>query len=90
MVAEGCQSSDVFPTSLEAWDSGLHRFNVTEDELSLIGLGAFMGLYKVGTTGEVGAPQASTTYTILELTKTRMVVAAQYDWGVWRMVFVPE
>lgn len=86
----GCHASDEWPDKYKAWDSGVHGFNVTDTELTLTGTGAFMGLYKAGTDGEVDSPQPSTTYTVLELTEDRLTIAAIYSWGAWRFTFVPK
>lgn len=89
-VGEGCHSTDDLPAKYKVWGSGLHQFTVTPNSLTVIGEGAWMGLYKAGTDAEVGAPQQSITYTIVELTEARMVIAAVYSGSVWRFTFVAE
>lgn len=86
----GCNDSDDWPEAYSAWDSGVYTFSVTENSLSVIGLGAYIGLYKAGTNDEVVTPQPSTTYSIAELTEDRMVIFADYGWGVWRFTLVAE
>lgn len=86
----GCNSDNDWPAQYAAWGSGNHAFSVTETSLSVIGDGAFIGLYKVGTTDEVNTPQSSVTYSILELTEDRMVIYCEYGWGVWRFTLVSE
>lgn len=86
----GCNPSSAWPDKYKAWDSGLHTFSVTENSLTLNGLGAWLGLYKVGTNGEVVEPQPSTTYSISEISENRMVLYCDYGWGVWRFTLVSE
>jgi len=54
---------------LTPWGSGEHTFeyNASESKLTVIGLGAYIGLPQVGTNVEVGVPQASVTYNITKL-----------------------
>ncbi|KAA3620671.1 MAG: hypothetical protein DWQ02_28995 [Bacteroidetes bacterium] len=89
-LAIGCNSNDDWPAQYASWGSGNHTFSVNETSLSVIGEGAFIALYKVGTTDEVSTPQSSVTYNILELTEDRMVIYAEYGWGVWRFTLVSE
>jgi len=86
----GCHASNELPEAYAVWGSGAHKFNITPSSLTITGEGAWIGLYKVGTTEEVGAPQSSITYSILELTPNRMVIYADYGWGVWRFTLIPE
>jgi hypothetical protein len=86
----GCNNEEDWPAQYAAWGSGNHAFSVAETSLSVIGEGAFIGLYKVGTTGEVTTPQSSVTYSILELSEDRMVIYCEYSWGVWRFTLVSE
>lgn len=86
----GCQSNDAWPDKYKAWGSGVHSFTVTENSLTVSGLGAWIGLYKAGTNDEVVEPQPSTTYSISELSENRMVIFADYGWGVWRFTLVSE
>ena len=78
------------PAAYKAWGSSDTRnFNINATELKLIGTGAFLGLYKVGNGAEVMVPQASVTYTIKELTATRLVVYINFGPGIWRFTLVP-
>jgi hypothetical protein len=86
----GCHTSDEWPAQYAAWDSGMHTFSVTETTLSVIGDGAFIGLYKVGTTSEVTTPQSSVTYNISEISADRIVVYADLGGSVWRFTLVSE
>jgi hypothetical protein len=87
---ETCNSSDLWPEKYKSWDSGEYTYSLDGDKLTVNGMGAWMGLYKVGTAGEVSEPQESVTFTILELSDERMVIGAVYDWGVWRFTLVSE
>ncbi len=54
-----------------AFGDGTHSFAMaagTKPTLTVTGLGAFIGLQKIGTDKEVGAPQQSVTYDIVKLT----------------------
>ena len=86
----GCQLETSWPDKYKSWGAGVHSFNVTSTSLSVIGTGAWIGLYKAGTTDEVTTPQESVTYTIAELTESRMVIYADYGWGLWRFTLVTE
>ena len=89
-LSVGCQQISAMPAAYKAWGaSDTRNFVVNATELKLIGTGAFLGLYKVGNGAEVMVPQASVTYTIKELTATRMVVYINFGPGIWRFTFVP-
>ncbi len=53
---------------LSAFGDGDHAFSLTPTQLTLTGLGAFIGLPKIGTDTEVHVPQAATTLDIIKLT----------------------
>lgn len=89
-VAVGCQPESALPAAYASWGSGLHDFNVTDANLTVIGEGAWIGLYKLGTTGEVGTPQSSVSFNINSLTEERMVLVADYGGTVWRVTLVSE
>lgn len=86
-VKVGCNAATVWKAPYEVWGSGVHKFNVTNDNLTLVGKGAFMGLYKVGTNAEVTQPQSDVTYKIIKLTATELVIAAVYPSLEWRFTF---
>ncbi len=90
-LTAGCNPIANWPNAYKAWGDGTspRTFNVTNTQLTVIGLGAYMGLYKVGTGAEVTTPQTSVTYNIKELTANRMVLFVNYGTGVWRFTFVP-
>jgi hypothetical protein len=68
---------------------GRVKFAVTATDIKLIGAGAYMGLYKVANGALAPTPQATVTYTIKELTATRMVIYINFGVGVWRFTLVP-
>lgn len=89
-ISVGCHPSSDWPEAYKAWDSGIHAFSVTENSLTVTGEGAWIGLYKIGTAGEVDAPQSSVTFNILSLTETEMTIYADYSGVVWRIKLIAE
>ena len=86
----GCQPIASLPAAYKAWgDTGARTFTVNATEIKLIGLGAYMGLYKVKTGGLANVPQETTTYTIKELSDSRMVIFISFGGGIWRFTLVP-
>ncbi len=83
----GCNSGTTWKAPYDVWGPGKHKFSVTNDKLTLSGKGAWMGLYKVGTSAEVNVPQDAVTYNIIELTNTKLVIAAVYPSLEWRFTF---
>jgi hypothetical protein len=73
---------------VSAWLGGTHQFeyNVATSTVTLTGLGAWIGLPKVATGGEVEVPQTSVSFQI-EIEEhdgyDHMFVKFIYDWGVW-------
>lgn len=53
---------------LSAFGDGDHTYTVTPTQLTVSGLGAFIGLPKIGTDVEVKVPQTSVTLDIIKLT----------------------
>ena len=87
----GCHPADAWPEQYEAWSSGTHQYEISEGRITVIGTGAFLGMYKLGDeVGAAPAPEESITYDIVELTADRMVLEKVYDWGKWRFTFMPE
>jgi PKD repeat protein len=86
-LATGCNSGGNWKAPYDVWGPGKHKFSVSNNQLTLSGKGAWMGLYKVGTTAEVNVPQESVTYNIIELTNTKLVIAAVYASLEWRFTF---
>lgn len=73
---------------LSAWLSGTHsfEFDAATNMVTLEGLGAWMGLVKVATDGEVNVPQSSVSFKIDIEERDGydyMHVLYVYDWGVW-------
>ena len=89
-LSEGCNDAASWPEKYKAWDSGIHKFSVTENSLTVTGNGAWIGLYKAGTAGEVTEPQSSITYSIAEISAERMVIFADYGGSAWRFTLVSE
>lgn len=79
---------------LSAWNDGNHTFsfNASSKELTVTGLGAFIGLQKVGTDAEVLVPQESVTYDVVKLVDgdidTLIVEALHGAANYWRFVLV--
>ena len=90
MLPAGCANTDQLPGDLAVWGDGLHEYSVTSNSLTVVGEGAWMGLYKVGTSGEVASPQSSVSLAIRSLTEDRMVLVADYGGVVWRLTFVTQ
>lgn len=84
-LSPGCQSSDSWPEKYQSWDSGIHAFVATEDKLTVIGEGAWIGLYKIGSSSEVDQPQSSVEFNISEISANRMVLFTDYGGLVWRL-----
>lgn len=99
--APGCLAStdgnyvNVDDVDISAWNDGTHTFtyDVQDDELTVTGNGAFVGLAKVATTEEVKVPQNAVTYKIVKLVdaavdtlilETTLTAAG----GYWRFVLV--
>jgi PKD repeat protein len=79
---------------LSAWNNGVHSFeyDVAGGELTVTGLGAFIGLQKVGTDAEVLTPQESVTYQVVKLSEgavdTLIIEALHGGANYWRFVLV--
>ena len=87
----GCSPADAWPAQYQAWSSGTHQYEISQGRLTVIGTGAFLGMYKPGDeVGAAPAPEESITYDIIELTANRMVLEKVYEWGKWRFTFMPE
>jgi hypothetical protein len=83
----GCNDATAWKAPYNVWGSGKHKFSVTGDQLTLVGEGAWMGLYKVGTSAEISTPQKSVTFKIIELTDKKLVIAAVYSALEWRFTY---
>lgn len=108
-VANLCQttsSANLIGTGgkdLSAFGDGNHTFtlnNGAKQTLTVSGLGAFIGLCKIGTDVEVSVPQASVTYDVLKLSDGVVdTLVLESDWkfqnntsglddAYWRIVLV--
>ncbi len=83
----GCNDASAWKAPYNVWGSGKHKYSVAGDQLTLVGEGAWMGLYKVGTNGEINTPQKSVTFKIIELTDKKLVIAAVYSALEWRFTY---
>lgn len=87
----GCYPMTQIPDKYKAWGSGNHTFSIIDNnKLRVMGLGAHLGLYKVGDAGTIDAPESVNTYEIMELTPTKLTVRKKYGWGQWRFTLVPK
>jgi len=84
-ITVGCHPSSDWPSQYQAWDSGVHNFSINNNQLTVIGEGAWIGLYKIGNGGDVLEPQQSVTYNIQSITDTRIVLVADYGSQIWRV-----
>ena len=73
---------------VSAWLSGTHQFEFdpTTNKVTIIGEGAWIGLPKTATSGEVTVPQTSVTFNISIEERDGydyMHVWFEYDFGIW-------
>ena len=92
-VSENWLSAD--GTDLSAWGDGIFNYTFsTEDEtLTLSGLGAYMGLAKVGSTAEYAVPQSEVVYKVIKVVDAEvdtLVLETTLDeiGGYWKFTFV--
>jgi hypothetical protein len=86
-LAIGCHDMSEIPDKYKAWGSGTHSFKINATSLTVKGLGAFLGLYKVGQTGTAATPESEVTFSIISLTENKMVIRKVYSWGGWQFTF---
>ncbi len=77
---------------VSAWLSGNHQFTYAPatNMVTLTGLGAWIGLVKTGTTGEVNTPQNTVEFKATIEQRDGydlMTVLFAYDWGVWEFSY---
>ena len=95
-LSVGCHDSSELPEAFQSWGSGVHAFTTSEatsdadGTLTVSGEGAWIGIYKIGTAGEVGTPQSSVTLNIAEITANYIILYADYGGTVWRVKLTPE
>lgn len=82
-ISETSESVSVAETDPD-FCSGNHKFAITANTLKVTGLGAHLGLYKVGEGGTIAEPGNSITYDIVSITENLLVVKKEYDWGGWK------
>jgi len=87
-IEVGCHPNTDWPSAYQTWDSGVHNFSVTNTTITVSGEGAWLGLYKIGTSGDVLVPQQSVTFKILSIDDARMVIYADYGSQVWKITMV--
>ena len=81
--------------NLLPWGSGTHTYNfdAAAQTLTVVGLGAHLGLAKVGTDAEYSAPQQAVTYKVVSLVDAdvdTLIVETELTsaGGYWRFVLV--
>lgn len=90
---------DANGADMSAFGSGTHKFTITPSKLTLTGLGAWIGLFKLGTDVENKLPQPSTIYNIVKLHDgpvDTLILENNYKFnasdanpgGYWRLVLV--
>ena len=89
-ITVGCHPSSDWPEQYKAWDSGVHNFSVTDSQLTVSGEGAWIGLYKIGTSGDVLVPQQSITYNIQSISSNRMELVADYGSQIWKITLTSQ
>jgi hypothetical protein len=89
-VSPGCQPATAWPTRYAAWNTGNHAFSLVNNQLTISGLGSWIGLYKVANGAEVTTPQSSVTYTIKEITATKLILLINFGVGYWQFTLVPK
>lgn len=79
-----------------AWGDGDHVYSITEEDVTVTGLGAYIAFLKTGTNMEVKFPQEEVTYSLVKLyegTTDTLIVQCNFlipEWGnaYWRYVIV--
>ena len=89
-LSVGCHPDSAWPEAFQAWNSGLHTFTNSSTSLTVVGQGAWIGLYKIGTASEVDAPQSSVKFDIAEISEDRIVIFSDNGGGVWRITLVAQ
>lgn len=88
----GCfPMTDINP-KYSAWGDGTHKYQVIGSNLTLIGNGAFLGLYKAGNNATTPVPENTITYQIKSITPTQLVVVDVLGKQnlAWQFTFVPK
>lgn len=85
-----CVTTDQLVGAIKPWGDGDHTFEVNDGvnppQLTVNGLGAFLGIPKAANGMEVSTPQSSVTYDIIEMSAdgNQMTVEVDYSAGIWR------
>lgn len=87
----GCYDWSEINSDYDAWGSGAFSYDLSGDEIKIMGEGAYLGLYKAGDDDITDSPEESDiTYEIVEFTEDEIVVAKIYDWGAWQFTYAPK
>jgi len=84
---------------LSAWGGGMHQYVLTPGSaptIKAVGMGAFIGFFKLGNLAETKVPLDNVLYNIIKLTDgtvDTLIVEGQYKWdatdgGYWRFTLV--
>lgn len=100
-TAEGCYDPTVTPMTnacgddVSAWGSGSHTFeyNASTGKITLTGTGAWIGIPKLATDGEVITPQSSVTFDAVlvpggESGVDTLYASFNYDGAFWPITYV--
>lgn len=86
-----CHPSSAWPEQFQVWDSGTHSFSIIGDKLTVSGLGAWIGLYKISDSGDTTTPETSVTFNITSITDDRAILYVEYpNQTVWEVQLVKE
>lgn len=86
----GCTASSNWPTQYAAWGSGEFSFDISSTKMKVTGLGAHIGLYKVGEANTATAPESVVTYDVTFEGTNKMILTKKYDWGYWKVVLLKQ
>lgn len=87
-----CITDGQLGAGLESWGSGVHAFSVSTSgdvtQLTVTGLGAFIGLPKAANGAEVTQPQIEVTYDVLAYEEQSdrywMEIGVSFGAGIWK------
>ncbi len=93
-----CVTDDQLTGDPAVWGPGTHTFLVSDDpipQLTVVGLGAFMGLPKATNDGELTTPTATQiTYDVIEMGTDAngkfMTLEVNFGPGLWRFKYVAQ
>lgn len=89
-----CVDWSTIGSDYAAWGpSSDYTFEASSVEITVSGVGAYLGLYKVANTGEIQTPAeagGAITYKVLELTDKKLKVEINFGGGIWTYTFIPE